>query len=453
MEDIFEFIRAHGEDDTSRLLLGKAKWPDIDMDLVVNTIEGRRRMAVKVPEWAGREDLLYPTRLCTEQCSSSATAGYKCMVLKSLRGNCAAGQNAASGHGSFYDDAGGMEDSGNLKTSACNLIIADLTGGLGVDSWFFSRFAEKVLYNEMDPLLATAAERNFKALGACNITVRNLRLEPGCAKEILGGLKPDIIFLDPARRASDGRKVFRIEDCTPDVMSLKEELLGLAPSLVLKLSPMADISNVVKSLGHVTEVHCIGAAGECKELLVVMERAAGDAAEPDIVVADEYGEAMRFRPSEEKAASVVLPDELPQGGLMFEPSKAVAKAGCFRLLCSRLGLRKIGRSTHLYIVPDDLLAAGQAAGLRRLGKLFEIKEIRPLNNRSIKELASEYPGADISARNLPMDTAALTKKMYSGKRTVAGNTLNTHIFGVRADFSCSNSANYLLVTRPVQSDR
>lgn len=438
MEDIFEFIRAHGEEDTSRLLLGKARWPDIDMDLVVNTIEGRRRMAVKVPEWAGREDLLYPTRLCTEQCSSSATATYKAAVLASL---CRVRPGDTGTAGNIAPEAG------------AGPVIADLTGGLGVDSWFFSHFAEKVLYNEMDPLLAKAVERNFKALEADNITVRNLRLEPGAAKGILGDSVPDIIFLDPARRAADGRKVFRIEDCTPDVMSLKEELLGLARSLVLKLSPMADISNVVNSLGHVTEVHCIGAAGECKELLVVMERSSADAGEPDIVVADENGEAMRFSPSEEKEAQAVFPDELPRTGVLFEPSKAVAKAGCFKLLCSRYGLTKIGRSTHLYIVPDDLLAAGQTVGLRRLGKLFEIKEIRPLNNRSIKELASEYPGADISARNLPMDTAALTKKMYSGKRTVAGNTLNTHIFGVRADFSCSNSANYLLVTGPVQSDR
>lgn len=433
MEDIFEFIRVHGDDDTSRLLLGKAKWPDIDMDLVVNTIEGRRRIAVKVPEWAGREDLLYPTRLCTEQCSSSATAAYKAGVLASLF-RTRTGQNIS-------------------PEASSGPVIADLTGGLGVDSWFFSRFAEKVLYNEMDPLLAMAAERNFNALEADNITVRNLRLEPGGAEGILGGLEPDIIFLDPARRAADGRKVFRIEDCTPDVMSLKEELLGLSRSLVLKLSPMADISKVVNSLGHVTEVHCIGAAGECKELLVVMERSAADAGEPDIVVADENGEAMRFRPSEEKEAQAAFAEELPRTGILFEPSKAVAKAGCFKLLCRRYGLTKIGRSTHLYIVPDDLLAAGQTVGLRRLGKLFEIKEIRPLNNRSIKELASEYPGADISARNLPMDTASLTKKMYSGKRTVAGNTLNTHIFGVRADFSCSNSANYLLVTGPVQSDR
>lgn len=417
MTDILEFIRIHGGEDPARLLLGKNKWPDIDMDLVVNTVEGRKRMASKVPQWAGRDDLLYPTRLCTEQCSSGDTAAYKASVLGRLGGRR----------------------------------IADLTGGLGVDSWFFSKVADRVLYNEMNPVLAGAVSENFKALGAGNIKISNRALEPDTAGEILGDFAPDIIFMDPARRASDGRKVFRIEDCTPDVMSLKEELLEVSRYLVVKLSPMADISLAVEALGHVSEIHCVGAGGECKELLIVMDREASG--EPVIVVADSEGEVMRFLPSEEREAEVRLIDGIPDHGFLFEPSKAAAKAGCFKLLCSRYGLRKAGRNTHLYIVPS-VESPFCPADLSRLGKLFEINEVVPLNNRSIKALGSAYPDADLSARNLPMDTAALAKKMGPGAKKTAGrsfeNSRPPHIFAFRADFSSgADSSNYMLVCKPL----
>lgn len=416
MTDILEFIRVHGGDDTARLLLGKNKWPDVDMNLVVNTIEGRQRMAAKVPQWAGRDDLLYPTRLCTEQCSSGETALYKASVLERL---------------------------GARR-------IADLTGGLGVDSWFFSKVADRVLYNEMNPVLAGAAGENFKALGADNITVGSMVLEPGTVLGILGNFAPDIIFLDPARRTSDGRKVFRIEDCTPDVMSLKEELLAVSRYLVVKLSPMADISLAAESLGHVSQVHCVGAGGECKELLIVMDREASG--EPDIVVAGKDGEALRFRPSEERDAVVRLVAGIPDRGLLFEPSKAAAKAGCFKLLSSRYGLEKVGRNTHLYIVPPGL--SQDSFGLSRLGKLFEIKEAMPLNNRTVKSLGEAYPDADLSARNLPMDTAALAKKMCRGAKKSAGRPSSgsrpPHIFAFRADFSSgADSSNYMLVCKPL----
>ena len=233
-----EFILAHDGDDLASLALARGRYAsDVqDFDLALTTLEVRRKLRDKVPEWYDVPALTYPFRLSSEQCSSTATALYKAHVAM------AEGTPSA---------------------------IADLTGGLGVDSWAFSKVFGRVLYNEMRPELAKAAEQNFRALGVANIVVRNAALGPSCpaptghlsVREILVDFRPDILYLDPARRAEDGRKVFRLEDCQPDVLSLLPELLEACPRLLLKLSPMADITLVCKQLGCVKQVHVVAAGG------------------------------------------------------------------------------------------------------------------------------------------------------------------------------------------------
>ena len=151
-----EFILQHEADDPVRLLLSRGKYPDIDLDLAVTTLEVRRRLKSKVPEWYAVPSLVYPSRLSGEQCSSSETARYKAMVCRS-----------------------------SLVPAKERLRIADLTGGMGVDAWAFAQVAEEVLYNEMQEGLVRAAELNFRELGACNIRFRNCRVEPGMVREVL----------------------------------------------------------------------------------------------------------------------------------------------------------------------------------------------------------------------------------------------------------------------------
>ena len=225
-----EFILLHDADDLGAIALSRDRFAGEveDFDLALNTLEARRKLRSKVPEWVALPQLRYPLRLSAEQCSSTETARYKASV-------------AANG-------------------SAAR--IADLTGGLGVDSWAFSQVFDEVLYNEMRPELSDAARYNFAQLGVENIIVRNRELRPGGLADVLDGFEPDIIFLDPARRASDGRKVFRLEDCQPDVLQLLPELLADCPRLLLKLSPMADITLVCRQLQNVKAVHVVAAEGE-----------------------------------------------------------------------------------------------------------------------------------------------------------------------------------------------
>lgn len=415
--DFAEFILAHEADDLARLALSRDRYAAEveDFDMALTTLEVRRKLRLKVPEWYAVPSLRYPFRLSGEQCSSAETASYKAAVASV---------------------AGGR--------------IADLTGGLGVDSWAFSKVAAAVLYNEMKPELAAAAEHNFRELGVENVTVRNCRLEPGNVGEVLDGFEPDIIFLDPARRSEDGRKVFRLEDCQPDVLKLLPELFSVVPLVLLKLSPMADITLVCKQLQGVKEVHVVAADGECKELLLLLERGYegeyvtnlyenGSTLLVDQVQGDVVDQVQGIfgrggvsgggtgprdinapGPKSEWTRSKGHDDVWTWSkGFLFEPGKALLKAGAFDLPC-RFGLAKMGRHTHLYtgLVPDEL---------KPFGKVYEILETVPLNNRSIREIGKRYPQASVTARNIPLTSDQLRKKL--GVKDGG----NIHIFGLHSD--------------------
>ena len=274
-----DFILQHEADDPVRLLLSRDKYPDIDIDLAVTTLEVRRKLRTKVPEWYAVPSLIYPFRLSGEQCSSSETARYKAWLASGLRLEGVPPQTVASRPlpskmgpsllcGRGWPQVGDQTAHANER-----LKIADLTGGMGVDAWAFAQVAEEVLYNEMQVELVRATELNFRELGVENVRFRNCRVEPGKVREVLDGFRPDVIFLDPARRAEDGRKVFLIEECQPDVLGLLPELFEASRYVLLKLSPMADITMACKRLGaHVKEVHVVAAGGECKELLFLLDR-------------------------------------------------------------------------------------------------------------------------------------------------------------------------------------
>lgn len=451
-----DFILAHDGDDLGTLALSRGKYlADVeDFDLALTTLEVRRKLRTKVPQWHAVPGLRYPLRLSGEQCSSAETAFYKASVAASA---CRANSNP-----SLLAENAGTQSVPEVKSlicgRKCGFSVADLTGGLGVDSWAFSKVASEVLYNEMQPALASAAEHNFKALGADNVRVRCREIVPGNIAEVLDGFKPDIIFMDPARRAEDGRKVFRLEDCRPDVLKLLPELFETAPLVLLKLSPMADISLVCKQLSGVKEVHVVAAEGECKELLLLLER--GYEGEYSTIlyesgavlcVVDQVqgqnglggilgvgpgpgtmplnslrgilggpGPGDKNTPGPKGNWTRSTGDiTLGAGQVLFEPGKALLKAGAFDLPC-QYGLQKLGRHTHYYIgeVPEEL---------RPFGKCFEILEVQPLNNKTIKDLGKRYPQASVTARNIPLTSEELRKKL--GVKD--GGTV--HIFGLHSD--------------------
>lgn len=415
MDRLTAFVSEHINDDTTRLIMNRAKWPEIDMDLAINCIESRRKLKGKMQEWCDEPRLVFPRRLSAEQCSSSATGAYKAEFASKI---------------------------------VTDLKLADLTGGLGVDSWFFSKKASQVMYCEMLPELCKAAQHNFGILGAGNITVRNVAVsvESGAADEvfrtpaeILSEFCPDIVYMDPARRGEGGKKVFLLEDCLPDVLTLKDEIFKHTKHILLKLSPMADITMVCERLGRTCrEVHIVAAGGECKELLVWMDKEWDGDYTIHAVELHKDGEpgVFSFSPAEEKACSTVAGKIPAMGMYLFEPGKSLMKAGAFNLVAERFGLAKLGKSTHYYLFSEEAQDKfqdepdqqhGWLCQLKRHGKIFKIMRLEPLDKRSIKAFGKDFPKAEVTARNIPMDTDTLRKKLG----VASGD--DAHIFGLKSD--------------------
>ena len=436
LENTIRFVCEHPEADPTSLALGKGKLKDIDIDLAINTLESRRKLKDKMPQWYGEPRMIFPAKLSAEQCSSTLTGRYKAGLAALI--------------------AGGKP-----------FRIADLTGGLGVDTWYFSMEASEVLYNEMQDALCMAAKHNFGILGAGNIKFSNKCIIPECqakqedaesgnhatAAEILGAFKPDIIFADPARRSESGRKVFLIEECSPDILSLKEELFAVSRHILLKLSPMADISMVCSRLGPgCRQVHVIGAGGECKELLIWMDREwTGNYTVKVVELGKDGDSVIEFTPEEEKT---VCPAILSENAVrriqedrnfnqrwMFEPGKALMKAGAFSLVSARGGMFKTGVSTHYYIGTYQ-----QCAEYSGLGKIFEILRCEALDKGALRQAAVDFPKADITARNLPADTETYRKILQAERKKLKKSTRRNdaeacvsmraddfHIFCLKAD--------------------
>ena len=425
MKELTAFVQEHIGDDLTRLILDRKKWPDIDMDLAVSCIQSRRKLKGKVQEWFSNPDLIFPVGLSAEQCSSSATGIYKSGLA--LR----------------------IADERSFR-------LADLTGGLGVDSWYFSKKASQVWYHEMQEKLCMAAEHNFQSINAENIIVRNVISTPETIDGILSEARPDIVYMDPARRGEGGKKVFLIEECTPDVLTLKEQIFRHCRHILLKLSPMADITMACSRLGTTCrEVHIVATGGECKELLIWMDREwVGEYTITAVELPSGYPEmepaAFSFCSSEEKIATAstrprndVILSSRAESSLssraesrdlfLFEPGKALMKAGCFNLIAERFDLMKLGVSTHYYVTES----AAKADELKPYGKVYMILSAQPLDKRSIKAAGAAYPRAEVTARNIPMDTETLRKRLG----VTSGD--DAHIFGLKAD----PLVNLLLITR------
>ena len=368
-----EFILAHETDSPAELMLHRDRWPDIDMTEAVKCIQGRVKARSKLPLWYAEPGLVYPQSLSLEQCSSQATALYKQRFV----------------------------NSGDR--------VADLTGGLGADSWSLSQTAASVDYYERSEELCGCARHNFSALGRSNITVCHAETTP----EMLGNIPSDsysLIYLDPARRGKDGGRVYSLRDCEPDITVLRHELLRIAPRILLKASPMADIRVLLSELPEAAEVRIVSHNNECKEVLILIQR--GHSASPEDIpitaveiLDDSASQTAEFHftlhEEREAAAETALPQEIK--GYLYEPSPALLKSGAFKLPAVRFGLRKISASTHYYV--------GDAVIDSFHGKTRRIVEVLPFNKAAIRDFRKKYPACSVTARNFPMTSEELRRRL------------------------------------------
>ena len=344
----------------------------------------------KIPGWSSAKGLEFPSDLSLEQCSSEKAAEYKASTASSL----------------FNDPS--------------EKILWDLTGGLGVDSWAFSRCFGKVVYNERNELLFEAVKNNFNALG-----IDNVDFFCSDAEEMALPHNPDIIFLDPARRDDMGKKVFLVEDCRPDVLALLPALFEKVQYVVVKLSPMADISMLAGRFGgHLRQIHIVALEGECKELLCILSKSVAEAY--DIIVKELSDGAELVYKSTGK--SVAAYGDAAPGDWLWEPRAPLMKAGCFSLICERYAVAALHPSTHLY--------AAAVPAPSSLFKSFLVIDSFDFGKAGFKAAGEKYPCAEVTARNIPMTSQELKKRL--GVKSGA----DYHIFGC-----LTQSGRKLLVTK------
>ena len=365
---------------------------------ILEQLEGRSRAKLesKLPSWAG-VDIDIPSSINFQQCSGEEAAKYKASLLP----------------------------------SGCR--VADLTGGLGADSWAMSQRASEVWYNERDSVLLGAVQRNFKALGVENVEFHGFDISAGASDwlESLHTFGPDVVYLDPARRNSAGRKVFLLEECSPDVLTLMPQLLTLCPEVMVKVSPMADLTMLRRRLEpYLCEIHVVGSGGECKELLCICRR---DGVFKNVILAEDgfvFSPPQPDLPLETVAARGRVNGRGPQAkrsgrdeakrkfrgagpaeaeedkaSLLFVPSAAMTKSGIGPGMCR--------------VEYDE--------GLSHFGKFYEVLEDLPFSSSVIKELGRRYPKADVTARGVPISSEELRTRLKSAPGS------SVHIFACQVD--------------------
>ena len=339
---------------------------DAEWHWFLQQIEGRERTADKLPTFASIPDWWYPVRLSCEQCSSELTARYKASLLSPL----ALGE--------------GKEER-----------LLDLTGGYGVDTYFLSEQFSHTDYVEQNEELCRIAAHNFAlsqkskverqklSIAIHNTTAEDFLLSSPCGEAGWG-----LIFLDPARRDSHGSKVFRIEDCTPNVVELLPTLLGHSKRLLIKLSPMLDLTQAVTCLSQVNwDIHIVAIKNEVKEVLL-LSGGTGQITTIDLAQKDQ---AFVFTREEEQHCGLDIRDG-KLANYLYEPNAAILKAGAYKLVAQRFGLHKLDVNTHLYTS-------------RQFIENFPGRVWRITEKQNLKQ-------ANVLTRNYPLTPEQLKKKLH-----------------------------------------
>ena len=339
--DTRQFIEEHLHDDVHVLAL-KYRNAKVDMALALRQIEARQLLRKKVPSWSDNPDLLFPAHLSIEQCSSEATATYKASLLNGVS-------------------------------------FADLTGGLGVDCHFISRNFQHSDYVEMNPDLCELAKHNFELLHRQDASAETpINVFNESAEDYLNRCEPlDCLFVE-----------------------LQEQLLQKAKRVMVKLSPMLDLSQALRELHHVKKVHVVAVANECKELLLMMEPESEGEPLFTCVNLENSQPPVAFTQEEERSSGLALAQEV--GRYIYEPNAAVMKGGCYRLLTQRYGIATLHRNSHLYT--SERLVEGFP------GRVFEVEDWAVFGKKASAMLQG-VDKASIAARNFPMSVAELRKNL------------------------------------------
>ncbi len=355
---MISFIQQNLNEDLTKLILKGSPFPDVSIQEIAVQIAGLKKAKNKLPTWFKNSSILYPPNLNLEQTSSEITANYKANLIK-----------------------------GDL--------LRDLTGGFGIDDYYFSKNFKNVIHCELNEELSTLASHNFEALG-----VSNIQTVAGDSLAILKGTegKIDWIYLDPARRDDYGGKVFLLEQCTPNVPENLKLLLQKSDNILVKTSPLLDISSGISELRKVVEIHIVSINNEVKELLWILNRNITNKIKIKTINITK-SETQRFEAFLEDNPSI--PNYSLPLKFLYEPNPAIMKSKLFTALAAETNTYKLQSNSHLFTSEEIKTFPGRR---------FEIMEIIAYNKKSLKSSLTQKK-ANITTRNFPKSVNEIRKEL------------------------------------------
>jgi len=355
--EIQEFINRNLKSDVSTLILKGTSFPKVDTKEIIEQIEAKKRCKKKLPTWFSSANIYYPNKVNIEQTSSEIAAKYK--------------SNLIAG------DA-----------------ILDLTGGFGVDCFYFSKQFKTVEHCEINESLSNIVAHNYKQL-----KIKNINTIPIDGISYLSESKRvyDWIYIDPSRRHDNKGKVFFLKDCLPNLPEHLDLLFKHSKHILVKTSPLLDVSIGIDELKYVKTIHVVAINNEVKELLWVLE----DKYQEDITI-----ETVNIRKENEEHFSTSINKEAESESkyhaplsYLYEPNAAILKAGGFHSISKQLDTYKLHKHSHLY-TKDTLIDFP--------GRRFKVENIVPYNKKELRK--TRISKANITTRNFPETVMQIRKK-------------------------------------------
>ena len=355
--EVQKFIKDHQKDDPFLLSLNTKQELDFPLKEAIEQIQSLQKAKSKLPTWISKENIIWPSPISIEQSSSEITAQYKSSLI----------------HGKSLND---------------------LTAGMGVDVSFFANSFEHVTYVEPNLELCELSKHNLKVLEKGNVEVLNTSAEHFLAENTQSF---DFIYVDPSRRSED-KKVFRLEDCSPNLVKIVPDCLKIAPKIMVKLSPLVDISLLLKTLSP-NFIWVVGVKNEVKEVLCLIERKLNTCRITAVMLNKELQpEEFKFFRKQEK--EVISEFSLPLE-YIYEPNASIMKAGAFKLIARHYELYKLHLHTHLY-TSEELIEDFP-------GKIFRIHGQIKADKKEILRYFPEKK-ASVITRNYPQTANQVKSK-------------------------------------------
>lgn len=356
-QEVQDFIIKNLKSDITKLILKGSPFKDITVQELANQIIAKKKSEQKLPTWFNTHTIYYPPVISIEQTSSEITAEYKSNLI-----------------------------SGNS--------IVDITGGFGIDTFYFAKKFDTVFHCEINTELSNIVNFNYKQLSVNNIET--------VASDGLSFLKKtdlffDCIYIDPSRRDNLKKKVFLLEDCSPNIITNIDFLFEKTNKILIKNSPLLDISASINSLPHIKTIHIVSIKNEVKELLFSLEKNYnGNITIETCNILKNKKQVFQFEYQEK-----VLPIYSEPENFLYEPNAAILKSGGFNQVSSQFKLKKLHQHSHLY-TSKELISNFP-------GRSFKIISTLKYNKKNLLKLLT-CNKANITTRNFYKSVEQIRKE-------------------------------------------